>query len=171
MSRPRPVIDLAFINSRCVEDGDCLMWDRSQDARGRPKLTIRGEEGKSQTVQPRRIVWAEARGPIPAGLFVTVTCRNKLCLNPDHLELIDKSQVIRRTAQNPDTKARRRVAGLKSRERQGKLDMEKAHYIRTCGKTLAEIAKELNICETTASATRRGLRWQDERNPFAGLGG
>jgi hypothetical protein len=170
MSRPRPVIDLAYIRSKCVEDGDCLLWRRTQDDRGRPKWTTRGDDGRSKTIQPRRVVWTLAKGSIPEGLLVTVTCGNKLCLNCEHMELITKGEVIRRTAKNPATKARRRLAGLATRDFHSKLDMDKARYIRHTDKTLAEVASELGIGESTASAIRRGKRWK-ESNPFAGLMG
>ena len=28
-------------------------------------------------------------GPVPAGMLVRQTCSNRLCINPDHLEIFD----------------------------------------------------------------------------------
>jgi hypothetical protein len=159
---------LEWVHARCREDGDCLIWEGSTDAGGRPKVSIKAG-ALTRTVQPRRMAWEAAKGPITHKRVVTVTCGNPLCLNPAHMELISKGEVVHRTAQRPDTQRRRYLAGLKSRERSN-LDLEKVRYIRSCNLTLEEVSKELGISPTSASAIRRGKRWRDyENNPFAGL--
>jgi hypothetical protein len=162
--------DLDYFMARCVEDGDCMLWDRSKDRGGRPRLSIRTlARTKTLTVQPRRMVWELVNGKIPARKYVTVTCGNPACLNPDHMELIAKGEVIRRTAQHEGVKHRRRLAGLASRER-SPLSMEVARYIRASDKSGAQLSRELNIPATTISAIRLYKRWKDlEGNPFAGL--
>jgi hypothetical protein len=162
-------MNLDQIKARCTEDGDCLLWNGSTDVGGRPKLSVKKAGEKCKTLQPRRLVWEQAKGPIPKGKFVTVTCGNPGCLAEEHLELITKGEVIRRTAKKPDVQRRRHLAGLKSRER-SPLTLEQVRYIRECNKTLAAVAEELGIGATTASAIRRHKRWKEYAgNPFAGL--
>jgi hypothetical protein len=159
---------MEWIHARCREDGDCMLWDGSQDDGGRPRVAIR-DGGKPRTFMPRRIVWEAAKGPIKRGLRVTVTCGNPLCLNPEHLELITRGEVIRRTAQKPDTAVRRHLAGLKRRELSDR-NMELIRYIRHSPKTGAELSRETGIPPTTISAIRLHKRWRElTNNPFAGL--
>jgi hypothetical protein len=161
-------LTLESIAARSIEDGDCLLWDRSTDTKGIPRMTVKLEDGKATTVQIRRAVWELKTGKkVPAGMRVTVSCGRKLCL--EHLELIPPGEVVSRTAQRADVQSKRVLAGLKSRER-AKLDMETARYIREDDKTGAAIAQELGIAATTVSRVRRGVAWRESSNPFVGLG-
>jgi hypothetical protein len=39
-----------------------------------------------------RVVWEEVHGPIPDGYEIHHVCENKLCVNLDHLRLIERRQ-------------------------------------------------------------------------------
>lgn len=45
-----------------------------------------------------RLVYEELRGPIPDGLELDHLCRNRWCVNPDHLEPVTHQENIRRGA-------------------------------------------------------------------------
>lgn len=45
-----------------------------------------------------RYVYRRERGPIPAGLELDHLCRNKLCVNPAHLEPVTHAENMRRHA-------------------------------------------------------------------------
>lgn len=164
--------DLAYlgekIRARCAEHEDCLQWQGATDVKGVPRFAIR-IAGWPVTVQPRRVIWSEAKGPIPGKKRVSMTCGNLGCLNVEHMELITPGQVISRTAKNALTQIRRRQAGLKSRQRSA-LNLEIVRHIRTSPQTGAALSKELGIPETTISAIRLHKRWKEDAvNPFAGL--
>jgi hypothetical protein len=40
------------------------------------------------TVKAHRFAWEERNGPLPTGLHLDHLCRNTLCVNPDHLEMV-----------------------------------------------------------------------------------
>lgn len=155
------------IMERCEEDGDCLLWT-SSEINGFPRFTVRDERG-ARTIQPRRVMWEQAKGPIPKGLVVTVTCGNSMCLNHQHMELITKGEVISRTAKKPDVNRRRHLAGL-VRRKDSNMTLELARYIRSSSATGADLSRELGIPPTTISAIRLNKRWREViGNPFAAL--
>lgn len=160
-----------WVAARCDEDGDCLLWKYAATGSNQPRYSIKGPMGKTTSVQLRRVVWERETGkPIPKGKVVTVNCGCSLCLNFDHMELITKAEVIRLVWQRPDSKARKSLAATKSMRCRGKLDMEKARYIRSSDKTLRELADELGVSTSLVGAVRQGLRWRETAaNPFAGL--
>ena len=43
-----------------------------------------------------RKVWEEARGPIPEGMTIDHLCMQKTCINPDHMEVVTRSENSRR---------------------------------------------------------------------------
>lgn len=43
-----------------------------------------------------RVFWREARGPVPEGLVLDHLCRNRRCVNPEHLEPVTLGENIRR---------------------------------------------------------------------------
>jgi hypothetical protein len=161
---------MAFIHARCLEDGDCLRWAGPVSGQC-PKLCVRTGEGeKTKTLQPRRLVWEEVNGPIPPKRYVTPTCGDPLCLNPEHLKLTTRGQIVRKVAQRPDTRTRRHLGGLKRREASDRT-IEMARYIRESPKSGAELARETGIPPTTISAIRLNKRWRETyASPFAGLG-
>lgn len=44
------------------------------------------------TMSAHRWVWEQVKGPIPKGQQLDHMCRNRMCVNPRHLELVDPSQ-------------------------------------------------------------------------------
>jgi hypothetical protein len=48
------------------------------------------------SVSPHRFAYELLVGPIPAGLVLDHLCRNRLCVNPNHLEPVTNSENPRR---------------------------------------------------------------------------
>ena len=48
------------------------------------------------TLKPHRVVWEILVGPIPNGYHIDHLCKNKLCVNPDHLEPVTPGENVRR---------------------------------------------------------------------------
>jgi hypothetical protein len=59
----------------------CWNWAGYVTARGYGRAQV-----KARFYPIHRLVWMELRGPIPDGLELDHLCRNRICVNPAHLE-------------------------------------------------------------------------------------
>ena len=65
---------------------DCVNWLRGRS--GGYGMT----ELDGKPIRAHRAAWIAAHGPIPAGMVVHHRCRNRLCTNVEHLELLTASE-------------------------------------------------------------------------------
>jgi len=77
------------------ELGDCWIWDGPTSGNGRgggyPRMCLDG-----QTVAVHRVIFTHFFGFIPGRKQIDHMCRNRLCCNPDHLELVTHKENQRR---------------------------------------------------------------------------
>lgn len=77
--------------ARFVEGTRCLVWEGGKTRGGYGSIVI---DGKTDFVH--RIAWTLTNGPIEPGQTVDHLCRNRLCMNPDHMELVSRGENVRR---------------------------------------------------------------------------
>lgn len=65
------------------EDSGCWIWLGRSSRNGYGRISVKGTER-----QVHRILWAIEQGPIPHGLVLDHLCRNRYCVNPNHLEAV-----------------------------------------------------------------------------------
>jgi hypothetical protein len=70
-----------------VDDG-CWEWTDSHRSRGYGALKVGGKRG--QMVDAHLITYRTFVGPVPEGLELDHICRNRACINPDHLEPVTR---------------------------------------------------------------------------------
>jgi hypothetical protein len=63
--------------------GSCISWTGHKLSNGYGTIRV-----LRQLQYVHRIAYELARGPIPAGLTIDHLCRNRLCINPTHLEAV-----------------------------------------------------------------------------------
>lgn len=116
----------------------CWNWQRSISPEGYPKRMR--VDGKSYA--PHRFYYEEQHGPIPEDYQIDHLCKNRLCVNPDHLEAVTQLENIRRSSVTKLTE--QDVANIKSLFAQG---YSKRRLGRMFGVTNTHIADIVNgIC-------------------------
>jgi HNH endonuclease len=86
-------------------------------------------------------------GPIPDGLLVRHKCDNKICVNPDHLELGTKRDNARDAVERGQFKPKRKLTDKQIRE------------IRNSVGSTCEVARFYGVMPSTVSRIRTGARW------------
>ena len=68
-------------------DAGCLVWRGAVATTGRPMLNVAGK-----MVRPYRLIMEQVAGPLTLDQTVDHVCRNPLCCNPEHLQILTPIQ-------------------------------------------------------------------------------
>lgn len=156
------------IYARCVEEGDCWLWQGPLDDNGTPIMRLNGSR-KLHSVR-RHIL--QLNGKQLGALRATNTCNVQSCVNPEHAVGWTMAQLIKRAAdttgyaRNP---ARNAKIAMKKRLH-SPLTPELIQEIRLSPESGRAIAIRLGHCQATVQAIRAHETWKDYSGPFAGLG-
>lgn len=125
-------------------DGVCWFW------RGAKQM----DYGRFRGVRAHRFAYEVAKGPIPPELMVRHLCGNKLCMNPNHLE-------VGTMADNARDGARLGEILRGSANGKAKLSEEDVRYIRINPDELSgrNLAVRFGVSAATISLIRSGRRW------------
>lgn len=93
------------IFSRIITDGrGCWNWVGSIKPGGYGNITY-----KKVVYNAHRISFAVFSGTIPAGLTIDHLCKNRRCLNPQHMEIVTAGENALRGGSSPAMNAKKRV--------------------------------------------------------------
>lgn len=77
-----------------VEKGEgCWRWLASSQGTGYGQVKA---PGRGNVRLAHRVAYELVKGPIPTGLVIDHLCRNRMCVNPDHLEPVTDAVNIQR---------------------------------------------------------------------------
>jgi hypothetical protein len=73
---------------RIEKRGDCHVWTGARNNKGYGSISL----SKHKTALVHRFIYEQTVGAIPDGLTIDHLCRNKLCVNVEHLEVVTRSE-------------------------------------------------------------------------------
>jgi hypothetical protein len=156
---------LARLYARCIEEGDCLIWQGSVTDSGMPRVNIDGKNG----ILVRRAVYAELHGSIPDGKVITPICGHKRCLAEHHLQAmtVAKSRSIsaRKGAYDNPARTIKRVLSLRARSHITEEVVDQVRQAETTKQAHLQTGVSLSYCHAIRSGDRRA----ELVTPFSGL--
>jgi hypothetical protein len=116
----------------------CWLWTGRKNTKGYGRLTIDG-----RTTGAHRWSYEYHVGPIPEGLVIDHLCRNRGCVNPDHLEPVTQKENVRRGEAGQRTHC---YAGHEFTPE------------NTIMRTSPSVSHPYRVCKTCRQATQRAWR-------------
>ena len=154
--------DLKTIKDRCHEYGSCWLWAQNCNSAGYPMAS---HEGKQMLVRRRSFQLFRDRLPDGRKRAIIPTCRNKLCVNPEHLLEVSRSTMVKQSYKQTRNLAIEYKARHDARVRQGglKLTMELARELRATAKTetAKQAAARLGCSASLVQKVRQGHHWRE----------
>lgn len=117
---------------------ECIVWTACQDGRGYGFFQV-----GDRSIRAHRWLWEHENGPVPAGMQLDHLCRNRLCVNPKHLEPVTQRENILRG------------------ECPAAVNARKTHCVRgheLSGANLVVRRDGARSCRTCANATKRAYK-------------
>lgn len=149
------------IRSRCIEEGDCLLWQGALSVDGVPRFFMNG-----QSVSLRRLLWVERHGELSPKVRIGVKCRAQRCVEPKHLVIRHRSEDIKGLRRSPAFKAK--IAATKRAK--SRFTPELIASIRSSPLNNSALGRELGLNQAVIAKIRNHEVWKDYTSPMFGLG-
>jgi hypothetical protein len=96
---PKPLLGVVRVLRRTLLDDDdkCWSWQGSVNRNGYAQIRVGSRyDGTSRDDGVHRVVYEHFNGAIPVGFDIDHLCRNRVCVNPNHLEAVSRRENLAR---------------------------------------------------------------------------
>lgn len=158
-----------LVHSRCVEEGECILWTGHTTSSGYPSMN---RVGRYRIVR-RELASLKLGRKLGQHEFASSTCNEPTCLCWDHIRVVTITKRRRETAAAGGYSAKTKGMRIAiSRRKQCKLigGEQSAQAIRADPRPSHIVAPEYGVSASMIRNIRRGHSWVPHTNPFAGLG-
>lgn len=163
--QPGQLHTLNTIYERCVEEGDCWMWQAGK-SHGSPAFRFNG-----QVVLARRYILEQLqKKKLKPGFLAHMRCGNLECVNPAHIIQVTRAELQQLTADRTQY-GLSQTRSMKLAQRQqaiSSLTWDIVRTIRSMEGSHRGISKKLGIPLSTVIDIRKHHTWK-ETSPFLGL--
>ncbi len=142
----RTVPDAVRFWSRIKKTEDCWLWLGSKNRDGYGLFSLNGEK-----IRVHRITWTLKNGEIPEGLVSDHLCKNRACVNPDHIEMVTNGENVLR-GESLSAKNKRKVKCQHGHDFDFIRTFDGARVCRTCERARAKIRYKNNNKEALKAA-------------------
>jgi hypothetical protein len=124
----------------------CWMWQGATDSRG---YAMAMRDGRVRSLH--KWLWEELHGPVGEGLELDHLCRQRSCVNPDHLEAVSHAENVRRgaTARLTPAQVEEIREAMRARDASGK---------RPVG-LVQSLVEEYGVCRRSIYNVADGVTW------------
>ena len=118
-----------------VDANGCWIWQLQRNKSGYGRKRVDG-----RLLLAHRLYYERDRGPIPEGLQLDHLCRNRACVNPEHLEIVTPAENSRRGTQT-------------------KLTADEVERIKESNEPAPDLAETYGVHLRTIYKVRAGETW------------
>lgn len=122
-----------------IDENGCWVWQGAMNKNG---YGLCQSSLLGRVIAAHRVYWERRHGPAPDGLDLDHLCRNRACVNPDHLEPVTHRENVRRGARC-------------------RLTLAQARKIKLSTEPLKIVAERFGVSMSMVSQIRRGIVWRD----------
>jgi hypothetical protein len=125
----------------CGYETCCWVWTAHRDTKGYGRVSRAGYD------RAYRWIWSLYHGDVPPGKQLDHLCRNRACVNPDHLEVVTNAENARRGA-------RAKLTSL--------LAEEIRERYKSGGVSQPQLARQYGVSQKTIWGVVSGNTWGDQ---------
>jgi len=163
MGRPKVTHSLESVLARTTEVGDCLEWQGFMQDGRTPLIKV-----NNRLVTVRRFIRELQGNPAAPGRFLSASCGNPRCVNPDHILERTSRQHARYIASCVDMRHPVRIVKLQRMNAHKRaLTEEQAQMVRVDPRSAAALGRLLGCSKSVICSIRNGQSYrQVAANPW-----